>query len=69
MLPGDGLPLILRGGRAVASWSHNFAGNRLRVTVAPFEAGALPAGFDESAFAAIGRLLGASAIELAVAAG
>src|SRR5205823_3627579 len=33
---GDGLPLVLQGGRAVASWSHRFEGQRVRVTVTPF---------------------------------
>jgi hypothetical protein len=68
---GDGLPLLLRGGRAVASWSHRFAGDRMLVTVKPFAPDALPAllhverGFDE-----VGRLLGAAHVEVvAVAAG
>lgn len=57
---GDGLPLVLRSGRAVASWSHRFEGNRLKVTVAPFEAERLP----DSAFDTIGRLLSASTIDV-----
>jgi hypothetical protein len=59
---GDGLPLVLRSGRAVASWSHRFEGNRLTVTVAPFEGQQLP----DSAFDAVGQLLSASSISLAV---
>jgi hypothetical protein len=33
---GDGLPLILRGGRAVARWSHRFSGKTMTVDVAVF---------------------------------
>ena len=57
---GDGLPLVLRSGRAVASWSHHFEGNRLSVTVAPFEGQQLP----DRAFDAVGKLLSASSIEV-----
>jgi hypothetical protein len=58
---GDGLPLLLRGGRAVASWAHRFDGNRMSVTVSPFvEGDQLP----ESAFDAIGQLLSASSLEV-----
>ncbi len=35
---GDGLPLLLRGGRAVATWSHRLAGARMTVSVSPFDA-------------------------------
>jgi hypothetical protein len=55
---GDGLPLVLRSGGAVASWSHRFDGNRLMVTVTPFEGEQLA----DSAFAAVGELLSASSI-------
>ena len=34
---GDGLPLILRGGRAVATWSHRLSGKAMSVTVSPFD--------------------------------
>ena len=34
---GDGLPLILRGGRAVATWSHRLNGKAMSVTVSPFD--------------------------------
>ncbi len=57
---GDGMPLVLRSGRAVASWSHRFEGNRLVVTVAPFEGQHLPDG----AFDAVGQLLSASSIDV-----
>ena len=59
---GDGLPLVLRSGCAVASWSHRFEGNRLTVMVAPFEGQRLP----DSAFDAIGQLLSASSISVGV---
>jgi hypothetical protein len=35
---GDGLPLLLRGGRAVATWAYRLDGSRMAVTVQPFEA-------------------------------
>jgi Winged helix DNA-binding domain len=59
---GDGLPLVLRSGCAIASWSHRFEGNRLTVTVAPFEGQRLPDG----TFDAIGQLLSASSISVGV---
>jgi hypothetical protein len=54
------MPLVLRSGRAVASWSHRFEGNRLKVTVAPFEGRRIP----DNVFDVIGRLLSASTIEV-----
>lgn len=59
---GDGLPLALRGGRAIASWSHRFQGNRMLVTLAPFPSEALAPAECEDARAVIGRLLGATAV-------
>jgi hypothetical protein len=64
---GDGNPLILRGGRAVAAWSHRFEGNRMLVTVTPFEPDALPPGCDRL-FDEVGSLLGATAMEVGAAA-
>ena len=64
---GDGLPLVLRGGRAVATWSHRFEGNRMRVTVTPFAPDALPSPVDEHTFELIGQLLGATAVEAVTA--
>lgn len=61
---GDGLPLVLRGGRAVASWSHRFEGNRMVVKVAPFGGGVLRTALDARAFDAVGKLLGATSIEV-----
>lgn len=60
----DGLPLVLLGGRAIASWSHRIQGNRLLVAVSPFERLPLPPLLGERAFAEVGRLLGASAVEV-----
>jgi Winged helix DNA-binding domain len=59
---GDGMPLVLRSGRAVASWSHRFEGNRLKVRVAPFEGQHL----SDSAFDAVGQVLSASTVEVGV---
>jgi hypothetical protein len=57
---GDGLPLILRGGRAMATWSHRFAGNQLQLVVAPFESPA--ADVPEDAFVGVAGLLGATSV-------
>lgn len=65
-LPGDGFPLVLRGGRAVARWSHAFTGNRMEVVVTPFEPRALPKRLIEHAFDAAGELLSATSIEVTV---
>jgi hypothetical protein len=59
---GDGLPLVLRGGRAVATWSHRFAGQKLSITVAPFPEKKEP--IDEAAFDAVGSLLSAASVEI-----
>lgn len=59
---GDGLPLVLRGGRAVAAWSHRFAGDRMEVRLAPFEdAPPLP----DAVFEGVGSMLGASKVVVA----
>ena len=57
---GDGNPLILRGGRAVASWSHRFVGNRLIVSVKPFARAAL----SDDIFDAVGQQLSASSVDV-----
>lgn len=59
-LPGDGFPLLLRGGRAVAIWSHRFSGHKLQITVAPFPGETATARDYEKVFAAIGTLLSAT---------
>jgi hypothetical protein len=61
---GDGAPLLLRGGKAVAVWGHRFNGNRMTVTVAPFDTGDRLDWLEEHYFADIGSVLGASEIEL-----
>ena len=61
---GDGLPLLLRGGRAVATWSHRFEGNRMKVQVTPFEPGTLQPELYENAFEEVGRLLGAISVKV-----
>ena len=63
---GDGNPLVLRGGRAVAAWAHRFTGDRLRVEVTPFEPGALDSIDLARPFEQIGHLLGAKSIDLEV---
>lgn len=61
---GDGNPLILRGGRAVAAWSHKFTGNRMQVEITPFQPGALDGVALEDRFDAIARLLGATSLQV-----
>ena len=58
---GDGMPLILRGGRAVATWTQRFDGQRMIVSVQPFEQKTrLP----DDTFGAVGDLLSASSLGL-----
>ncbi|MCC6174293.1 MAG: winged helix DNA-binding domain-containing protein [Chloroflexi bacterium] len=62
---GDGSPLVLRGGRAVALWSHRFEKDRLLVRVSPFQPHTLPRRLYERAFEEAARLLGASGVDVA----
>jgi hypothetical protein len=56
---GDGLPLILVGGRAIGSWEHRLSGRRMTVALRPFGPRLLPAaGALEGAFGPIGGLFG-----------
>jgi hypothetical protein len=58
---GDALPLVLRGGRAIASWSHRLDGERMTVTVAPFGRSRMPARATlQRAFAPVGKLFEAN---------
>lgn len=57
---GDGLPLLLRGGRAVAAWSHRFERTTLRVTLTPFGPDLPPPAQSERALEGIAALLGAT---------
>ncbi len=59
---GDGNPLLLRGGRAIAAWSHKFAGHKMTVEVTPFEPRALASLSLNSLFDEIGHLLGARSV-------
>jgi hypothetical protein len=58
---GDGLPLILRGGRAIASWSHRLAGNQLVVSIRPFEPSVE---VDAAVFAAAASLLETASVNV-----
>jgi len=60
---GDGLPLVLRGGRAVATWSHRLVGKDVAITVTPFE-DKRKAPIDVTAFSAAGTLLGARSLDV-----
>ncbi len=63
-LPGDGFPLILRGGVAVARWNHKLAGQALQVTVMPFAPRLLPKRLLDGAFDSIARLLDAPGLDV-----
>jgi hypothetical protein len=60
---GDGLPLILRGGRAIATWSHRFAGQFLEVSITPFE-DTRKAPIRDAAFEGVAKLLGARSLKV-----
>jgi hypothetical protein len=64
---GDGNPLLLRGGRAIAAWSHKFSGDRMTVEVTPFEPRALASLSLDDRFDGVGRLLGAKSVKVTVA--
>jgi hypothetical protein len=59
---GDGNPLLLRGGRAVAAWSHKFSGDKMTVEVTPFAPRALASLPLDHLFDDVARLLGAKSI-------
>jgi hypothetical protein len=61
---GDGLPRGLQGGRAIASWSHRYESHRMVVKVVPFERGVLRPAVLERAFDGVGKLLGATSVEV-----
>jgi hypothetical protein len=65
---GDGNPLLLRGGRAVAAWSHKFSGDRMTVEVTPFTPRALATLPLDGLCDGVGRLLGAKSITVKAAA-
>lgn len=58
---GDGLPLLLKGGRAFAMWSHRFSGNQLSAAVALFE-GSKTAPIGAATFQRVAELLGAASL-------
>lgn len=64
---GDGNPLLLRGGRAVAAWSHKFSGDKMTVEVIPFVPRALASLSLDTLFDDVGRLLGAKSATMKVA--
>jgi hypothetical protein len=60
---GDGLPLILVGGRAVATWSHRLERQRMTVSVMPFTRARVTARRAiEAAFAPTARLMEAEIV-------
>ena len=61
---GDGLPLVLRGGRAVGTWSHRFDRDRMSAEIALFPKERLAAAAMKRELDAIGDLLGADEVKL-----
>lgn len=64
---GDGLPLLLRGGRAVAVWSRRFQGKRLMVTVKPLAGESVALDDYADRLEEVGRLLGATSTRVVLA--
>jgi hypothetical protein len=64
---GDGMSLILRDGRAVAWWLHKFTSDRMKVSITHFESN-LPLIGIEASFEEIGRVLGATSVDVTIAA-
>jgi hypothetical protein len=63
---GDGLPLLLQGGRAIGTWSHRIQGGRMHVTLSPLPGEHLGDRDFTDAFEAIGRLLGTTGLTLSL---
>jgi Winged helix DNA-binding domain len=63
---GDGLPLILRGGRAVARWSHRFSGKTMTVDVAVFPGEKVVRKEIEERLREIGALMQCERVEIAI---
>jgi hypothetical protein len=61
---GDGNPLLLEGGQAVATWSHRFSGDRMSVTVTPFPGRRLRRTLQSADFERLGRALDAREVEV-----
>ena len=64
---GDGLPLVLRGGRAIANWSHTFSGAHMNVTVRPWERATVDLAELQPRLDEIAAFLGASSVSVAMA--
>jgi hypothetical protein len=64
---GDGLPLILCGGRAVASWSHQFKGAKMSIDLAPLPGERVDQRLVESRFAETAELMGCRSTTLTIA--
>jgi len=64
---GDGLPLVLRGGRAIANWSHTFSGAHMNVTVRPWERATVDLAELQPRLDEIAAFLGATSVSVAIA--
>ena len=64
---GDSRPLLLRGGVAVASWSHRFERDLMVVEVTPFASGDVTAKESTKAISAIAPVLEAESVKVIVA--
>jgi hypothetical protein len=61
---GDGLPLLLKEGCAVGTWSQRLQGNRMKVELSPFAGERVVARDFEASFEAVGRLLAATDVSV-----
>lgn len=64
---GDGLPIVLRGGRAVAGWSHRFSGKKMEIAVTPFPDEEIAQPEVEERFEEIAQLMESPDVRLTIA--
>jgi hypothetical protein len=61
---GDGWPIILRGGRAIARWESRYAGGNLEVTIMPFPGEQVAESEILSGFEQVATFLGCEALSI-----
>ena len=64
---GDGLPLILRGGRGLARWSHRFSGQTMSVEVSAFPGESISERDVLTGFEEIATLMGCNRVTITMA--
>lgn len=61
---GDGLPLVLRDGRAIATWTHRFDRDRMSVQLKPFARERVAPAALANELEVVGELLGADDVQI-----